>query len=107
MASFVRKEGRRLLVVRPKDVALAKTWADRALAENFTEEQFNEILTTQPYTVVGFLGRGVGGKHIVIDKDGWKLGEMESYDSFVATRHDQDLDDFKPGDPFEAKKGGA
>jgi len=106
MASFVRKEGHRLLVVRPKDVELAKTWADRAVAENFTEEQFNEILTTQPYTVVGFLGRGVGGKHIVIDKDGWKLGEMEPYDSFVGTPRDEDLDTFKPGDLFEAKKGG-
>lgn len=107
MPSFVKKNGHKLLVIRPTDVELQKQNAQKALDENYTEAEFNLILTTQPYTIVGFLGRGVGGKHVLLDHDGEKIGEMESWDSFVGTTSDDDLASFRIGDRFEAKASGA
>jgi hypothetical protein len=106
MASFVKKDGHKLLVIRPTDVELQKQNAQKALDENYTEAEFNLILTTQPYTIVGFLGRGVGGKHVLLDHDGKKIGEMESWDSFVGTKDDADLDSFRIGETFEAEAPG-
>lgn len=103
MASFVKKDGHRLLVIRPTDVELQKLHAQRALDENYTKEEFDLILATQPYTIVGFLGRGVFGKHVLLDHAGKKIGELESWDSFVGTTNDADLDSFRIGERFEAK----
>jgi hypothetical protein len=104
---FVLKDGKRLMVVRPRDSALALKIADEAYEQNYTREQFDAILAQQTYTVVGFLGQGVDkSRPVVLDGDGKKIGYAEPGDSFVSVANAADeetmFSQMKPGDPFIA-----
>jgi len=101
MAHFVLKNGKRLLVIRPRDPQLALKLAADALAQQYTQEQFDAMLAQQMYSVAGFPGRDAGKDPIVVDHAQRKIGVCAAGDSFVGME-DAVLDQLKPGDPFIA-----
>jgi hypothetical protein len=82
-AGFVlSEEGKRMIVIRPKDPHIALKLAEIALEHN-DSDLFQKMLLENEYTIVGFMWRSSQGKPHIVDKDATYVGEILPGDSFV------------------------
>lgn len=79
---LLKKDGLFLVILRPADPSLALELAEYAMKTQRPED-FQNVLTAQPYAFVGFLG---SDQHIY-DINLNDLGETQRGDSIVTSDH--------------------
>jgi hypothetical protein len=102
---FEHRDGERLFVVRPQDPRLAievvrelaAKMRSGEVSQEDGERQFNEILTKQPYTFVGYYA---SDRKNILDAKGWAIGKMRPGDSFVGSEVVKAVP-LKPGDRMQ------
>lgn len=85
--AFKIRNGEQLFVARPADPRAAivgvreiLTQVSNGLSKPEAERAFNVLLTSQPYTFVGYYS--ADGKS-VLDAKGWAIGKVQPGDSYV------------------------
>ena len=81
---ILKKNGERMVVIRPHDPALAIRLAEEALREN-DNEKFQAITQAQDYKFAGYLSESSPGTPpVIVDDHGRVVEAVQKGDSFVS-----------------------
>lgn len=89
----VADDGKPLIVIRPKNPALAIQIANLAVKNNDSDLFESLPAKVEDYTVIGFLAQG--GKGAVIDIDGKVVGSVKPGDSFVTRNSEAEISEWQ------------